>query len=199
MNYLAHAYLSFNQPDILVGNMISDFLKGKTQYDYSPAIQKGIQLHRAIDTFTDTHEITRYAKQYLKPAVGAYAGAFIDVVYDHFLAIDKNEFTSTSSLQSFATKTCDDLECFEDVLPQKFKNMLPSMRKENWLYNYQFGWGIEKSFDSVTRRAKYLTSHKDSFELFEKHYVHLQDCYRAFFPLLKKFSEEFIATEDNHL
>jgi acyl carrier protein phosphodiesterase len=29
MNYLAHAVLSFQQPDILTGNMISDFVKGR--------------------------------------------------------------------------------------------------------------------------------------------------------------------------
>jgi acyl carrier protein phosphodiesterase len=40
MNYLAHAYLSFNEPGILTGNMISDFVKGKRKYDYSEIIQK---------------------------------------------------------------------------------------------------------------------------------------------------------------
>ncbi|KAF0239868.1 MAG: hypothetical protein FD183_1294 [Chitinophagaceae bacterium] len=50
MNYLAHAYLSFNEPSILLGNMISDYVKGKKQYDYPLLIQKGIHLHRAIDT-----------------------------------------------------------------------------------------------------------------------------------------------------
>ena len=39
MNYLAHAYLSFGNEDILVGNMISDFVKGKKKYDYSITIQ----------------------------------------------------------------------------------------------------------------------------------------------------------------
>ncbi len=34
MNYLAHAYLSFGDPDILAGNMISDFVKGKKKFDY---------------------------------------------------------------------------------------------------------------------------------------------------------------------
>ena len=29
VNYLAHAYLSFGIPDIVVGNLISDFIKGK--------------------------------------------------------------------------------------------------------------------------------------------------------------------------
>src|ERR1700744_5259410 len=94
MNYLAHAYLSFNQPEILVGNMISDFVKGKKRFDFNTTIQKGIALHRSIDTFTDDHAATKKAKEFLKPAVGLYAGAFIDVVYDHFLALDKNEFSN---------------------------------------------------------------------------------------------------------
>ena len=62
MNYLAHAYLSFNEPEILVGNMISDFVKGKKKFDYSPGVQKGIALHRAIDNFTDYHTATKAAK-----------------------------------------------------------------------------------------------------------------------------------------
>ncbi len=89
MNYLAHAYLSFSRPDLLVGNMISDFVKGRQKLNYSTGIQQGIVLHRQIDHFTDTHPATHDAKQYFKPAVGLYAGAFIDIVYDHFLALDE--------------------------------------------------------------------------------------------------------------
>src|SRR5215471_10788786 len=101
MNYLAHAYLSFQQPAILVGNMISDFVKGKKKFDFDDEIQKGIHLHRLIDEFTDEHAVTKEAKQVFKPYVGLYAGAFIDVAYDHFLANDENEF-SKDSLWLFA-------------------------------------------------------------------------------------------------
>ena len=48
MNLLAHAYLSFNNPPVLVGNMISDYVKGKKKFLYDPAIQKGIELHRVV-------------------------------------------------------------------------------------------------------------------------------------------------------
>ena len=92
MNYLAHAYLSFGNSNILVGNMISDYVKGKTQFDYPPEIQAGIKLHRAIDDFTDTHEATKNVKEIFKKDYRLYAGAFADVVYDYFLANDKNEF-----------------------------------------------------------------------------------------------------------
>ena len=84
MNLLAHAYLSFGQPQLLVGNMISDYVKGKKQYDYPLGIQQGIRLHRAIDAFTDSHAATAKGKAIFKPAVGLYAGAFMDVVYAIF-------------------------------------------------------------------------------------------------------------------
>ena len=66
MNYLAHAYLSFGMPAITVGNLISDFVKGKQKFTYPAAIQQGIVLHRAIDTFTDTHAVTRKAKTFFR-------------------------------------------------------------------------------------------------------------------------------------
>lgn len=92
MNYLAHAYLSFEITDITVGNMISDFVKGKQKFDYPLTIQQGIMLHRAIDTFTDTHAITREAKSFFKEPYGPYSGPLVDVVYDHFLANDPVRF-----------------------------------------------------------------------------------------------------------
>jgi acyl carrier protein phosphodiesterase len=95
MNYLAHAYLSFEITDITVGNMISDFVKGKQKFDYPVAIQHGITLHRAIDSFTDSHAVTRQAKSFFKEAYGLYAGPLVDVVYDHFLANDPLRFPET--------------------------------------------------------------------------------------------------------
>src|ERR1700745_3291635 len=124
MNYLAHAYLSFHHPDILVGNMISDYVKGKKQFDYPLMIQNGIRLHREIDTFTDQHPSTKKGKEYFKPAVGAYAGAFMDVVYDHFLALDTNEFSKTG-LKDFSAEVYTQLYANESVLPEKFVRMLP--------------------------------------------------------------------------
>jgi acyl carrier protein phosphodiesterase len=95
MNYLAHAYLSFEITDITVGNMISDFVKGKQKLDYPIAIQQGIMLHRFIDSFTDSHAVTRQAKSFFKEAYGLYAGPLVDVVYDHFLANDPLRFPET--------------------------------------------------------------------------------------------------------
>lgn len=193
MNLLAHAYLSFGQPEILVGNMISDFVKGKKKFDYSPGVQKGIMLHRAIDTFTDFHPATKEAKLFLKPAAGAYAGAFVDVVYDHFLANDADQFAAVS-LQQTALNTYTTLSAYEAIFPSPFRQMLPFMIAQNWLYNYRSMLGMQNSFEGVVRRATYLTRSDAIFSLFEQHYSSLQKCYKDFFPSVKAHAYDHLQT-----
>jgi acyl carrier protein phosphodiesterase len=189
MNYLAHAYLSFNHPEILVGNMISDYVKGKKKFDYPSGIQKGIALHRAIDQFTDEHAVTKQAKEVFRPHYRLYAGAFVDVVYDHFLANDAAIFTN-ESLQQFAEDTYTLLTDFQPVFPQRFAGMFPYMKTQNWLYHYHTKWGIEKSLTGVVRRSAYLTESETAFGLFEEHYYLLQKTYHDFFPQLLAFTKE---------
>ncbi|BAV09840.1 Acyl carrier protein phosphodiesterase [Filimonas lacunae] len=190
MNYLAHAHLSFNEPDILLGNMISDFVKGKQKFTYSEEIQKGIVLHRAIDQFTDEHAVTAEAKKVFKPAIGLYAGAFIDVVYDHFLALDTTERTE-GEWKQFSSDTYAVLQQYTYV-PERFARMLTYMSSQDWLFNYRYRWGIQNTFKGLSYRATYLNdeSATAAYTAFEHNYEHLQACYQQFFPLLKAFAWE---------
>jgi len=197
VNYLAHAYLSFDQPDILVGNMTSDFIKGKKQFDYPLSIQKGIKLHRAIDEFTDFHPVTQEAKSFFRPAYRLYSGAFADVVYDHFLAIDTGEFANEAALDTFCRKTYQQLQVQLDMLPVKFQQLLPYMQTQNWLYNYRYREGIQKSFGGLVRRSVYLTESDTAFQVFNDSYEKLQMCYAAFFPELKKFASDQLIKMNN--
>ena len=185
MNYLAHAYLSFNHPQILLGNMISDFVKGKKQFDYELPVQKGIRLHRSIDSFTDEHPATKEMKKVFKPVYGLYAGAFADIVYDYFLANDKNEFASTDILEAFALSTYTMLEKQIDTTPLFFQQMFPYMKTHNWLYNYRHEWAIQKSFAGMAHRAKYIAETDTAFDIFENNIPVMQPYYNEFFPLLK--------------
>jgi acyl carrier protein phosphodiesterase len=196
MNYLAHAYLSFGKPGILVGNMISDFVKGKKKFDYPKEIQQGIALHREIDHFTDTHSATKEAKQVFRPAYRLYAGSIMDVVYDHFLALDKNEFTD-ESLQAFTDNTYKTLDGFVDLFPEKFGMMFPYMKMHNWLYNYRYLQGIQKSLGGLVRRAKYLEESDTAYTLFTEHYEHLKKMYEIFFPELKAMAGNFVKQLDD--
>ena len=188
MNYLAHAYLSFNNPGLLVGNIISDYVKGKKQFDFPVPVQKGIRLHRAIDNYTDSHPVTHELKSFFRPQYRLYSGAFADVVYDHFLANDIHEFSDEWQLKEFSASAYQMLEPYHELFPAPFQKMFPYMKAHDWLYNYRFTWAIERSFGGLVRRAAYLTESKIAFDVFNKNYAVMQVCYASFFPDLKKFA-----------
>lgn len=209
MNYLAHAYLSFEITDITVGNMISDFVKGKQKFDYPLTIQQGIMLHRAIDTFTDTHAITREAKSFFKEPYGPYSGPIVDVVYDHFLANDLlrfpemgkgeagagpgngdsgSEAPAGASLRAFAQRTYEQLSMRQALLPERFGRFFHYMQAQDWLFNYRYKQGILNAFAGLSRRAAYMGSAEQAGLLFEQHYTGLEACYANFFPALQDFA-----------
>ena len=191
MNYLAHAYLSFDHPSILVGNMISDFVKGKSRYTYPFAIQKGIELHRAIDTYTDSHPAIHQAKEIFRPAYRLYSAPIIDVVFDHFLANDINVFEE-GALYNFSEGVYLQLENNSTHLPSYFLQVLTYMKSENWLFNYRNTDGIEKSLRGLIRRATFVHESNTAFKLFNANYADLNTIYHSFFPDVEYFAKEKI-------
>nr|WP_305050385.1 hypothetical protein [Elizabethkingia bruuniana] len=63
MNLLAHSYLSFSDGQI-VGNMIADYVRNADREKLPVEVQKGIIIHREIDTYTDQHPVTHKAKKF---------------------------------------------------------------------------------------------------------------------------------------
>jgi acyl carrier protein phosphodiesterase len=186
LNYLAHAYLSFDSDAILVGNMVSDFVKGKALLDYPPDIQQGLRLHRLIDSFTDAHPVSKEARKFLSPAVGRYSGAFLDIIYDHFLANDPSRFPP-GSLKTFTGKVYALLERDSSLLPESFLQTFRYMKSYDWLYGYSLLEGIRRSLEGMVRRAKYLPDEAPVYPLFTRHYEALKECYGVFFPELEAY------------
>src|SRR6476661_3442500 len=189
MNFLAHAYLSFQHPQILVGNMISDFVKGAAKDRYPNDVRQGIMLHRAIDDFTDTHAATKKAKEIFRPHYRLYSGALMDVIYDHFLANDKEIF-GEGGLKPFTQTVYRVLEEHTAQLPERFVQVLSYMKMDDWLYHYKYETGIERSLRGLVRRAVYLSESHTAYHLFLDHYPFLQDCYNDFFPDVKQFAKQ---------
>jgi acyl carrier protein phosphodiesterase len=187
VNYLAHAYLSFGDPEIVTGNLISDFVKGKKKYDYPRRILAGIDLHRYIDQFTDDHPLNKEVSRVFKPDYGKYSTAFMDVVYDHFLAMELVK-GGPDEFEEFTQQVYRQIETFREILPLTFNNIFPYMKQHNWLFNYQFSWGIEKSMEGLVHRAAYISQSESAFRIFNEHYDEFQKAYDSFFPELRSFS-----------
>lgn len=189
MNYLGHAYLSFNSPQILVGNMISDFVKGSDQFMFNGNIQKGIALHRQIDAFTDSHAATKKAMEIFRPHYRLYSAPIMDVLFDHFLATDKN-FFDDNSLKEFSQNIYRQLENNSSQLPNRFLYAFTYMKTEDWLYNYKYGEGMRRSLHGLVRRASFIKESDTAYKLFLEHHDYLNKCYQEFFPDVKQFAKQ---------
>jgi len=184
MNYLAHSYLSFSEEQI-VGNMIADYIKNSERDSLPAEIQKGIAIHREIDTYTDQHPIIHEAKKVFQPLVRLYSGAFVDVSMDYYLANDSHIYSETEWKQH-SEKVYDTLFKNEALLPESFKSFLPKMASDDWLYNYRYEWGIKFSLQNVLYKAKYLQKDIPVFAAFLEKKDFLGECYQAFFPELQE-------------
>lgn len=189
MNFLAHAYLSFEHKEVLVGNMISDFVKGKAQYDFIPGIRKGIVLHRLIDDYTDTHAATKKAKEIFRPHYRLFSAAIVDILYDHYLANDANQF-SDQYLDEFTQSVYRTLAEYTAHLPPRFLIPFTYMQSEDWLKNYKRKEGIEKSIRGLVRRSTFLQDSETACLLFRQHYEELQEYYQLFFEDVKYYAKE---------
>ncbi|MCJ7933308.1 MAG: ACP phosphodiesterase [Chryseobacterium sp.] len=180
MNYLAHSFLSFTDGQV-VGQFLEDFIRNKDRFSFPKDIQDGITLHRAVDTFTDSHPAIHEAKKVFSPLVRLYAGAFVDVAMDYFVAHDLS-LHSLAEWKAHSLRVYRILNEHEKWLPGNFKKMLVKMEQDDWLYNYREDWGIKFSIQNVLNKAKYLDKDIPVFEAFLKNKSFLQQCYDDFFP-----------------
>ena len=94
MNWLAHIFLSEQKIDFQIGNFLTDPLKGRLWENASIDMINGMQTHKIIDSYTDSHEIVSCSKRRLREK-GLLKPVIIDLTYDYFLTKNWNEFCKT--------------------------------------------------------------------------------------------------------
>lgn len=191
MNHLAHCFLSLNDEDLLLGNFIGDFVKGHNWQHYPPAVQKGILLHRSIDSFTDRHAMTDRSVNRIRPFAGRYAPPFLDILYDHLLAVSWARY-SGELFDNFAERTYTQLEKRASDMPPVLRERLPKMIAGKFLHGYTSRQGLEWVLERFSTR---LNGHFDAGALsdffFDEMPAFLDDFY-VFFPDLMKNVKEFV-------
>ncbi|WP_298368617.1 ACP phosphodiesterase [uncultured Lutibacter sp.] len=194
MNFLAHLYLSKDNKNILIGNFISDAVKGKAYKKYPKEIQVGLILHRNIDNFTDTHPIVKRSMRRLNPRYRHFDGIIIDILYDHFLAKNWSKY-SNIPLEIYAQNVYSFLSENVESFPEELQNLLPSMIKYNWLVNYASLKGIERVLGGMNRRTKGISQMDLAIEDLKLHYKELEEDFTAYFKEL----EDFVAEKTQYL
>lgn len=189
MNFLAHIYLSFDDDEIAIGNFIADSIRSK-QFTHLPErIQKGVQLHRAIDTYTDAHPMHKQSSKRLYPRYRHYSRVIIDIFYDHFLARNWDQY-SDKPLNLFVNDFYELLERNYHLLPKGVQRMMPYMVTDNWLLNYGNIAGISKVLDGMNRRTQNKSRMNLAVTELETYYTEFEDDFTRFFDDLIVFSKQ---------
>ncbi|RZS90523.1 ACP phosphodiesterase [Aquimarina brevivitae] len=191
MNFLAHIYLSGDDDHLKIGNFIADSVKGKKYETYPKNIQKGILLHRKIDRFTDTHFIVRESVARLFPKYGHYSRVIIDIIYDHFLAADWNNYSSVP-LEQYVAEFYTLLQDNYSVLPKRIQNFLPYMIADNWLLSYATIPGIGKILYQMNQRTKNRSKMNLAVNELETYYSDFNNEFVSFFKELQTYTQHEI-------
>ena len=193
MNFLAHIYLSGDNDLIKIGNFMADGIRGKHFESYPLEIQKGIILHRAIDTFTDAHLVFRQSTKRLHEHYHHYAGVIVDVFYDHFLAKNWTKY-SDEKLEDFVQRFYQSLNYNYEMLSERTKGLMPIMMKENWLVSYQTVEGIEHILTQMDHRTKNESKMRFATNELSEFYSEFEKEFTEFFEELIHFSNTKIIT-----
>lgn len=196
MNYLGHFFLSGINKDLLVGNFIADAVKGKQYLNYSSEVAKGILLHRAIDSFTDSHSQVKSAIELFRPIYGRYAGVFVDVLYDYLLCINWNEFSSQSR-KAFIEEKMNVLAANFFSFPFKIQQFFPLMKMNGWLYRYETLDGIDQVMLGMSRHTSFPIYSSEMKSIVNQNVEMLSSDFRLFFAEIIAMTEDFILREEN--
>lgn len=188
MNFLAHIYLSGEDPEVQLGNFMADAVKGNKFRNFNPKVQSGIILHRLIDSYTDAHPVFRQSKRRLHgKQFGHYSGVIMDMFYDHFLAANWSEFHH-QPLEEFAQQFYQVLNQYKETTPERTQHLIPYMISQNWLIQYQNIEGLNKILGQMNRRTKGRSNMDQATVELQEHYHLFQSEFYDFFKMLQKMA-----------
>lgn len=191
MNHLAHCFLSFGDEDVLLGNFIGDFVKGHNWEKYPRAVQRGILLHRSIDSFTDHHPLTDQSITRIRPVAGRYSPPFVDILYDHLLAIHWQKHTAVP-FEQFAQTTYQQLENRAAEMPAILQDRLPKMLAGQFLHGYTHREGLEWVLQRFSQRISGPMDAKALGDAFFREIDAFSADFNGFFPELLAHAQEFL-------
>jgi len=153
MNFLAHALLASDDPALIVGGVVGDWIKGPLPGQLPADLARGVALHRAIDSHAESHPAFRTSRARVSPARRRYAGIFVDIFYDHLLARDWTEHHATP-LATYCQGVYRHIAGRFHDLPLSAHHALQLMARENWLHSYTGIDGIADVLQRMSQRAR---------------------------------------------
>jgi acyl carrier protein phosphodiesterase len=182
MNYLAHLALSYPSAGLVVGNFIGDHVRNKDLDKFTKEVQLGIDMHRSIDNFTDTHISSINMRKKLFEEYRHISRILVDIYYDHFLAFSF-EMMHHQSLEKFNNNVTALLQEHINIMPWSAQAYLRAMQSQNWLLQYSNIDGINVILNKMASRSG-LKPLRMGAKTLERNYDFFKTQFLEFYPEL---------------
>ena len=194
VNFIAHIHLSGARPGVMVGNFIADLIAPKDFENFPSDIQKGVLLHRHIDSFTDNHESNRQVLEIMYPRHRKYARVLLDIYYDYFLIRHWSAYSSVDFIE-----TCDwtytQLRKYLTLLPHEANEYVMNLLNRRWLaHAYSDIEGLERTFYYLKKRTSRPEYIEGASNTLLKNHAEIDNTFLTFYPQVIESTRRF---EDN--
>ena len=184
MNWLAHTLLSERSAAFRIGNLLPDLLSPLELQGLPAAFVPGIERHKVIDAFADSHFVVRRSIERVGPGFRRFAGILTDVFYDHFLAADWNAYSDVP-LGSFAAEVYAAVDALQNAIPTIALACLRQMSTEDWLCSYRQIAGVRQALHRIGGRLRRPVELGGAVSVLEVNYEGFRQDFAAFFPSLE--------------
>jgi acyl carrier protein phosphodiesterase len=190
LNHLAHFALAGPETGLLVGGFLGDYIKGRLENRFSPEIERGIRLHRAIDQYTDSHPVVKSSYKRFDSRFRRYAGIITDIAFDHLLAQNWSRYYN-EPLEAYSACTLEKLLVHKDMLTDAAYQSASRMQEHNSLAHHGESKFLERSFVYLSGRLKHENPLLDAYPHCEEQLPALQEDLSVFYPELMEFCDEW--------
>ncbi len=188
MNYLAHVYFSYEDENLLIGNILTDILSLKELRLLDNKYDEGITLHRIIDTNTDNHPVHKKNLSLLYAWQGKYSPVAMDIYYDYLLAKNWSHLTGISQ-----RNMCD--EAYKIMLkhqmfiPERAALMFGRMVDDDFLFSCNTYQRLEKTFERLLKRVKFPSNLERAVDDLKRLETDFESDFSDFFSDMQKVTQ----------
>ncbi len=194
MNFLGHAYIARNHPQLIAGNFAGDSYKGKIEnFKHLPQnLFYGIQLHRFIDDFTDNSEyIIDVCRIFQNEGVQKVGFIASDILLDHHLSRRWSSYSS-KNYEEFVDEIYAQTEPWLDQLHPEFQWLYTRLKQYGWLFDYQTIEGIEKIMRQFSKRIGFENDLIKTVYIYQINREEIDELYGKFLSSIDESGENFI-------
>ncbi len=158
MNLLSHALLSRNEnDDVLTVNVLWDFFGRDLRQDKRTFVRRGAKIHRTIDRETDTSAEFKQALGLVSENRYSVSGVVVDIALDYALSRDWKFYCSDDRFELFE-QFYNRMERAAPSISERAVTFVKGMRERNWFKSYGELEGIQRVFQRLAHRYRFLDS-----------------------------------------